>query len=61
MSMDDTISLAISAINLKSDENGVKHIRMAKIKTDAKLFEKVSNEELAKHAQAEGTSSNKST
>ena len=61
MSMDDTMSLAISAINLKSDENGVKHIRMAKIKTDAKLFEKVSNEELAKHAQAEGTSSNKST
>ena len=57
MSMDDTISLAISAINLKSDEKGVKHIRMSRIKTDAKLFEKVSSEELAKHAQAEGVSS----
>ena len=57
MSMDDTISLAISAINLKSDENGVKHIRMSKIKSNTKLFEKVSNEELAKYAQAAGTSS----
>jgi len=55
--MDDTISLAISAINLKSDENGVKHIRMSKIKSNTKLFEKVSNEELAKYAQAAETSS----
>jgi proteasome alpha subunit len=46
------MSLAISAINLKSDEKGVKHIRMSRIKTDTKLFEKVSQEELAKHAQA---------
>ena len=52
MSMDDVMSLAISAINLKSDEKGVKHIRMSKIKTDTKLFEEVSHEELAKHAQA---------
>ena len=52
MSMDDAMSLAISAINLKSDEKGVKHIRMSKIKSDAKQFEKISNEELAKHAQA---------
>jgi len=57
MSMDETMSLAIAAINLKSDEKGVKHIRMSKIRTDTKLFEKVSNEELAKHAQAEGASS----
>jgi len=57
MSMDDAMSLAISAINLKSDENDVKDIRMSRIKTDTKLFEKVSNEELTKHAQAEGASS----
>ena len=50
MLMDDVISLAISAINLKSDEKGVKDIRMSRIKTDTKLFEKVSNEELAKYA-----------
>ncbi len=55
--MDETMSLAIAAINLKSDEKDVKHIRMSKIRTDTKLFEKVSNEELAKHAQAEGASS----
>ena len=52
MSMDDAISLAISAINLKSDEKRVKHIRMSKIKSDSKQFEKISNEELAKHAKA---------
>ena len=51
------ISMAIAAINLKSDEKDVKHIRMAKIKSDTKQFEKVSNEELAKYAQAVGGSS----
>jgi proteasome alpha subunit len=57
MSMDDAISMAISAINLKSDEKGVKHIRMSKIKSDSKQFEKVSNDELKKYAQAIGGSS----
>ena len=57
MSMDDTMSLAIAAINLKSDEKGVKHIRMSRIRQDTKLFEKVSSQELAKHTRAEGTSS----
>ena len=57
MSMDDAMSLAITAINLKSDEKGVKHIRMSRIKQDTKLFEKVSNQELAKHTQAKGASS----
>ena len=52
MSMDDVILLAISAINLKSDEKDVKNIRMSRIKVDTKLFEKVSSEELAKHALA---------
>ena len=57
MSMDDAMSLAIAAINLKSDEKGVKHIRMSRIKQDTKLFEKVSSQELAKHTQAKGTPS----
>ena len=56
MSMDDTISMAIAAINLKSDEKGVKHIRMSKIKSDTQQFEKISNEELAKYAKAVGGS-----
>ena len=57
MSMDDAMSLAITAINLKSEEKGVKHIRMSRIKKDTKLFEKVSSQELAKHTQAKGTPS----
>jgi proteasome alpha subunit len=52
ISVDDAITLAISAINLKSDEKGVKHIRMTKIKSDTKLFEKVSDEEMLKHEKA---------
>ena len=52
ISVDDAISLAISAINLKSDEKGVEHIRMTKIKSDTKLFEKVSNEEMLKRGKA---------
>ena len=51
ISVDDAISLAISAINLKSDEKGVEHIRMTKIKSDTKLFEKVSSEEMQKHGK----------
>ena len=51
ISVDDAISLAISAINLKSDENGVEHIRMTKIKSDTKLFETVSHEEMLKHGK----------
>ena len=57
MSIDDAASLAVSAINLKSDEKGTKHIRMSKIRTDTKQFEKVSNEELAKYAQVVNDSS----
>ena len=52
ISVDDAITLAISAINLKSDEKGVKDIRMSKIKSDTKLFEKVSDEEMLKHGKA---------
>ena len=58
ISVDDAITLAISAINLKSDEKGVKHIRMTKIKSDTKLFEKVSNEEMLKHGKASDSSQN---
>ena len=52
MSIDEAMSLAITAINLKSDEKGVEHIRMTKIKSDTKIFEKVSNEEMLKHGKA---------
>jgi proteasome alpha subunit len=52
MSVEDAASLAIAAINLKSDEKGVSHIKMSKIKLDTKLLERVSNEELEKFSQA---------
>ena len=58
ISVDDAITLAISAINLKSDEKGVTHIRMTKIKSDTKLFEKVSNEEMLKHGKASNSDQN---
>jgi len=51
MSVEDAASLAIAAINLKSDEKGVSHIKMSKIKLDTKLLERVSNEELEKFSQ----------
>ena len=51
MSINDAISLAIAAINLKSDENGVEHIRMSVIKSDTKQFVKISKEEITKYAQ----------
>ena len=51
MSIDDAASLAIAGINLKSDEKGVTHIKMSKIKLDTKLLERVSNEELEKYGQ----------
>ena len=56
MSMDDAITMAITAINLKSDEKGIKHIRMSRIKSDTQQFEKIPNEELAKYAQVIGGS-----
>ena len=56
MSINDAISLAIAAINLKSDENGVEHIRMSAIKSDTKQFVKISKEELTKYAQTTGGS-----
>ena len=37
-------------------QKGVKHIRMSKIKSDTKQFEKIPNEDLAKYAQATGGS-----
>ena len=58
MSMDDAVSLAITAINLKNDEKNVNNIRMSKIKSNTKQFEKVSTEELTKHAHSHDRSSN---
>ena len=53
MSVDDCASLAIAAINLKSEEkSGVKHIKMAKVSNETKLLEMVSDSDLDKYDQA---------
>lgn len=50
ISVEEAISLAIAAINLKSDEKGVKHIKMSTIRSNTKLLERVPDAELEKHA-----------
>ena len=52
MTLEDMASLAIAAINLKSDEKNTKHITMSSIKPDAKILERISEQELEKYAQA---------
>jgi len=52
ISMDDAASLAIAAINLKDKQkDGIDDIKMAKITTEAKVFEKVSKSDLQKYSQ----------
>lgn len=52
ISLDDAAALAIAAINLKAEQkNGVNHIKMAKISSEAKVFEKVVEDDLQKYSQ----------
>ncbi|MCH8915184.1 MAG: archaeal proteasome endopeptidase complex subunit alpha [Thaumarchaeota archaeon] len=52
MSIDDTATLAIAAINLKNEQKDrIEDIKMAKITTEAKVFEKVSESELNNYSQ----------
>ncbi|MDH3395157.1 MAG: archaeal proteasome endopeptidase complex subunit alpha [Nitrosopumilus sp.] len=52
MGLDDAAALAIAAINLKSEEKeGINHIKMAKITSEAKVFEKVSESDLQNYSQ----------
>ncbi|MEO9309796.1 MAG: archaeal proteasome endopeptidase complex subunit alpha [Nitrososphaera sp.] len=52
MSLDDTIALAIAAIDLKTEQrDGTKHIKAAKITKDKKILEKLSDAELEKYAK----------
>ena len=50
--IEEAISLAITAINLKSDEKGIKHIKMSTIRSNTKILEQVQNTELEKFAHA---------
>jgi len=52
VSLDDAASLAIAAINLKAEpKDGINHIKMAKIASKEKVFEKVSESDLQNYSQ----------
>ncbi len=46
------MSLAVAAVNLKAEKKeGINHIKMAKVTTEKKVFEKVSESELQNYSQ----------
>ena len=48
----DAAALAIAAINLKSEQKeGIKHIKMAEVKHDAKSLQRISEADLEKYYQ----------
>jgi len=52
LSLDDAAALAIASINLKADaKDGINNIKMAKITTESKTFEKVSESDLQNYSQ----------
>ena len=51
MSMDDAISLAISAINLKNDKSSTEDIKMSKIALSTKIIEKIPSDALKKYTE----------
>ena len=52
MSIEEAASLAIASINLKAEQkDGINHIKMAKITSESKVFEKVTEAELQNYSQ----------
>jgi len=52
MSLDEAAALAIAAINLKSDKkDDIDNVKMAKITSASKIFEKISEDDLKKYSQ----------
>jgi len=52
MGLEEVASLAVAAINLKSEEkDAIEHIKMAKITNKTKIFEKVSESDLKNYSQ----------
>jgi len=52
MSLSDAASLAIAAINLKVEQKeGVNHIKMAKVTSDKKIFEKIAESDLQNYSK----------
>ena len=52
MSLDDAATLAIATINLKAEQKeGINHVKMAKVSTKEKVFEKVSESDLKNYSK----------
>ena len=52
MSIEEAASLAIASINLKAEQkDGINHIKMAKITSESKVFEKITEGELQNYSQ----------
>jgi len=52
MTLEDAAALAVAAINLKSEnKEGVGHIKMAKVTSEKKTFETMSEEDLKKYSE----------
>ena len=52
MSLEDAAALAIAAINLKAEQKeGVDHVKMAKVTSKEKVFEKISESDLKNYSQ----------
>ena len=52
MGLEDAAALAIAAINIKSEEkNGVENIKMAKVTSKDKVFEKISESDIKNYSQ----------
>lgn len=51
LNLEEAAALAIAAINLKAEkQDDTKHIKMAKISTEKKVLERISDEELSKYS-----------
>ncbi len=52
LSLEDAAALAVAAINLKTEQKeGTKHIKMAKITSDSKALEKISDSDLENYSK----------
>ena len=52
MSLDEAAALAIAAINLKADKkDDIDNVKMAKITSASKIFEKISEDDLKNYSQ----------
>jgi len=55
MGLDDAAALAIAAINLKAENrHDTRHIKMAKVSTEKRVLERISDEELSKYSDLAG-------